>query len=267
MSVLPPTRAEPSLFTTFMMGHANLSRMAPRGWYVRYRAILARMGYSEADDSASARLLARSLRDTSERDLRELVRGRPVFVVGAGPSLPREAEVFQRYRGVTRIAADSAAGFMAEIGARPHAVVTDLDGRDLDEVSRRAVMVVHAHGGNADRVADAARFARAVGTCQCRPPRGLRNFGGFTDGDRAAFMAHALGASEIILLGMDFGSKVGIQSRTPPGERRIKLMKLREAESLVEWLGSRRRIYSTAGTAGTVRVARAEIGGLVRRRP
>ena len=239
--------------------------MAPRGWYVRYRAILDRMGYSEADDYKSARLLARSMRNDSERDLADLVRGRPVFVVGAGPSLPREAEVL-RHRGVTRIAADSAAGFMAEIGARPHVVVTDLDGRGLDEAARRAVMVVHAHGGNARLVQGSARFARRVGTCQCRPPRGLRNFGGFTDGDRAAFMAHALGASRIVLLGMDFGSRVGAQSSTPPGERRAKLMKLREAESLIAWLGSRRRLYSTAGTAGTVKVARADVDGLVRHR-
>ena len=240
-----------------------MSCMAPHGWYVRYRAILDRMGYSEADDYASARLLARSTHNNSERDLRELVRGRPVFVVGAGPSLPREAEVLRRYRGVTRIAADSAAGFMAEIGAHPHVVVTDLDGRRLGEVARRAVMVVHAHGGNAELVKGSARFARRVGTCQCRPPRGLRNFGGFTDGDRAAFMAHALGASRIVLLGMDFGSRVGAQSGTPPSERRAKLMKLREAESLIAWLGSRRRLYSTAGTAGTVKVARADIPDLV----
>lgn len=243
-----------------------MSRMAPRGWYARYRAILARMGYSEADDEASARLLARALRGGSATgDLEGLVRGRPVFVVGAGPSLPADVAVLRRHRRVTRIAADSAAAFMSERGARPHVVVTDLDGRRLGEAARRAVMVVHAHGGNAGLVAGASRFARVVGTCQCRPPRGLANFGGFTDGDRAAFMADALGASLIVLLGMDMGRRVGAQSRTPPRERRTKLLKLREAESLLGWLGSRRALYSTAGTAGTVRVARAGVAELVRR--
>lgn len=237
-----------------------MSRVAPRGWYPRYRSILGRMGYSESDDAASARILASSMRGDCEGELARLVRARPVFVVGAGPSLPRDAGALLRHPRVTRIAADSAARFMCESGAPPHAVVTDLDGSCLDEAARGALMVVHAHGGNADRVADSARFARRVGTCQCRPPEGLRNYGGFTDGDRAAFMADALGASQIFLLGMDMGPRVGRHSRTPARERRAKLMKLREAESLVEWLGSRRTLYSTAGTAGTVRVTLDGIG-------
>jgi len=239
--------------------------VAPRGWYPRYRRILARAGYSGAADLRSARLLARIVGGGARlAELERTVRGRPVFVVGAGPSLPADAEVLARHRRVARIAADSAAHYMADIGARPHAVVTDLDGPRLDEAARRSFMVVHAHGDNADLLGRAAGFPRLVGTCQCRPPPGLYNFGGFTDGDRAAFMADALGASDIVMLGMDFGSRIGRCSRTPARERPAKIAKLREAERLIEWLGSRRTLYSTAGTAGTVRIRREEIGAVLR---
>lgn len=240
-----------------------MSRMAPRGWYSRYRRILARAGYRESDDLRSARLLAGIAGRGSLAQLESLVRGRPVFVVGSGPSLPGDAEVLARHRRVARIAADSAAHFMAEIGVRPHAVVTDLDGPGLEAAARRALMVVHAHGDNAGLLWRAAGFPRRVGTCQCRPPPGLHNFGGFTDGDRAAFMADALGASKIVLLGMDFGSRIGRHSRTAAGDRPAKRLKLREAEALIEWLGSRRTLYSTAGTAGTVRVSRGQIAAVV----
>ena len=239
--------------------------MAPRGWYPRYRRILARTGYSEAADRRSARLLARIAGGRAcLGELESLVRGRPAFVVGAGPSLAADCAVLLRHRGVARIAADSAAHYMSERGARPHAVVTDMDGPGLSEAARRSLMVVHAHGDNEDALGRAAGFARLVGTCQCRPPPGLYNFGGFTDGDRAAFMADALGASRIVLLGMDFGARIGAHSRTPAGQRAAKLAKLREAERLVEWLGSRRTLYSTAGTAGTVRVGRADVGRVLR---
>lgn len=243
-----------------------MSRMAPRGWYPRYRRILARAGYSEAADARSARLLARIAGGRGRLgELEALVRGRPALVVGSGPSLPKDSALLRGRRAAV-IAADSAARFIAQAGARPHAVVTDLDGPGLAEAARRAVMVVHAHGDNAGRLGAAAGFPRLVCTCQCRPPPGLHNFGGFTDGDRAAFMADALGASEIILLGMDFGRRIGRHSRTPAGERAAKIRKLREAEGLIGWLGSRRTLYSTAGTAGTVRVSRGQVEEMLSRR-
>jgi uncharacterized Rossmann fold enzyme len=40
-----------------------------------------------------------------------------------------------------------------------------------------------------------------VGTTQSRPFGGIHNFGGFSDGDRAVFLAEALGASEVVIAG------------------------------------------------------------------
>jgi uncharacterized Rossmann fold enzyme len=64
---------------------------------------------------------------------------------------------------------------------------------------------LHAHGDNIPHLRFwVPRFnGPLVGTTQSRPIPGIYNFGGFTDGDRAAFAAHALGAEKVKLLGFD----------------------------------------------------------------
>jgi len=66
--------------------------------------------------------------------------------------------------------------------------------------------VVHGHGDNLDAVSTwAPRFrGRTVATTQSRPVGRLENFGGFTDGDRAVFLADHFGAARIHLVGFDF---------------------------------------------------------------
>ena len=67
---------------------------------------------------------------------------------------------------------------------------------------------------NIERIASLTSFFNNVlGTTQAQPIGNLYNFGGFTDGDRAIFLAVALGASEITLAGMDFGDIVTKYSR------------------------------------------------------
>ena len=69
----------------------------------------------------------------------------------------------------------------------------------------------------------------------------LYNFGGFTDGDRAMFLAIELGAREMVLAGMDFGtvvtkySRPDIDGETGPADE-IKTKKLIYAERLLNWI-------------------------------
>jgi 2-amino-4-hydroxy-6-hydroxymethyldihydropteridine diphosphokinase len=64
---------------------------------------------------------------------------------------------------------------------------------------------VHAHGDNQDLLREyVPKLRNVIGTTQTRPPHGLYNFGGFTDGDRCVFFARYLRASEIKLIGFDF---------------------------------------------------------------
>ena len=78
-------------------------------------------------------------------------------------------------------------------------------------------------------IRDSCRYVpqleNVIGTCQCRPPEGLYNFGGFTDGDRSVFLASELGALSIELVGFDFED----QSVTPR-----KRKKLAWAERLIK---------------------------------
>jgi len=135
--------------------------------------------------------------------------------------------------------ADSAASVLQEAGIVPDMIVTDLDGIVEDQVDlndRGSVVFVHAHGDNQAAIKRhvPAFKGRLVGTCQCPPPPSVFNFGGFTDGDRAACICAALGASSIVLRGFDFGA---------PSEKRgkrkeVKLRKLAWARKILEYLPS-----------------------------
>lgn len=176
-------------------------------WEPFYVQILKEFRFSRDEDEAIARELDATLggRRATDEDLRRLIHGNKTTVAGNGPNL---AEEIDDVRGVL-LAADEATSVLREKGLRPDFVVTDLDGRVEDQVKANdagAIAVVHGHGDNGPAVRKwAPLFAgRTVATTQSRPSGGLRNFGGFTDGDRAVFLADHFGAARITLVGFDF---------------------------------------------------------------
>ncbi|MDD1718303.1 MAG: hypothetical protein LUO88_04425, partial [Methanoregulaceae archaeon] len=88
----------------------------------------------------------------------------------------------------------------------------------------------HAHGDNIPLIRHwVPRFTGPfVATTQTRPLPGVHNWGGFTDGDRAVFAAHALGAKQVVLAGFDLDDP-----RVDP----FKRGKLRIARRLLVLLG------------------------------
>jgi len=183
-------------------------------WLPIYTAILEDFGLSPSRDEEGARLLAALLRDRQGllAEARGLVRGKRAVVFGNAPSLEAELDCMlpnpQEREGAALLAADGAAAALLRRGIVPDIVVTDLDGPAEALVmagSLGSIMVVHAHGDNIDALARMVpRLDRVIGTCQCRPPPGLYNFGGFTDGDRCVFFALELGAAAVDLAGFDF---------------------------------------------------------------
>lgn len=172
--------------------------------------------------------------------LENIVRGRDCIVFGAGPSLDTDLKrlVQAGFLKKVLIAADGATSAVIK-HRNPDIVVTDFDGEvepQLTAWHRGARLVVHGHGDNLERVEQIVPnlLARVIGTIQTRPFGKLFNFGGFTDGDRAAFMAHELGASKIYLAGMDLGQKIGRHSGDKDLER--KLIKLKICGELLTWL-------------------------------
>jgi uncharacterized Rossmann fold enzyme len=161
-------------------------------------------------------------------------------VLGAGPSLDEDLRKLERSGWLDKplISADGATSALLRYRP-PDIIVTDLDGNiddQLDAWSNGSWLVLHAHGDNLDQIRKIGPLVdeRVIGTTQVEPFGKLFNFGGFTDGDRAAFMAHELGASRIYLVGMDLGAEIGRHS----GDKDIgrKLVKLAICKELLAWL-------------------------------
>ena len=176
-------------------------------WHPFYEQILKEFGFSREKDEAVAAELDKLLggNRVSDSSLRKIIRGKEITVAGNGPNLEKE---IGDARGVL-LTADEATSVALREGLVPAILVTDLDGDVADQVKandKGTIAVVHGHGDNGPAVREwAPRFSGAtVATTQSKPLGGLRNFGGFTDGDRAVFLADHFGAARIRLVGFDF---------------------------------------------------------------
>ncbi len=202
-------------------------------WEPVYEAILDDFGYDRSADEESRDELASlaAIFDLS----RVTVDGQTVAIVGAGPSLPDELD---QVREADRVfAASSAATILREEDIIVDCMVTDLDGtpETAHELTQEGTPVaVHAHGDNRDLVHAwmvVLERGNVLATTQAAPRGPVHNFGGFTDGDRAAFMADHLGADTLRFPGWDFDD---------PDLDREKRHKLSWAERLLAWLERRR---------------------------
>ncbi len=194
-------------------------------WKPLYEEIVSDFGYSKESDRRAADLLL-NLRGTDDLSPLKDMEGREVEI--GGPFYSRTEIDF-------RIAAGAALRQMIDKGVEPDLIVTDLDGdtRLQIEMNRRGIpVVIHAHGDNIELIKTwSERFdGMVIATCQCEPPgEGIHNFGGFTDGDRAAFLADHFDAENVVLNGWDFENPYG-------GNGEIKEKKLRWAEKLLKRL-------------------------------
>ena len=239
------------------------------GWDSKYKKILKDFGYSRKEDTQSCKLLNSLLpKKTPIVKIRDLIENKPVFVVGAGPSLPSCISILKKYKKITKIVADGAVRAIIENGLKPDIVVTDLDGdiKSLKKVGRtNTLMVVHAHGDNTDKIHLVKNFKNCTGTTQTKPAGRVHNFGGFTDGDRCVFLANHFNAKQIILLGMDFGTRIGRYSKILVVNRNTKIAKLRRGKKLLEWLvkKSESEFYSTTKIKGFTKINLQKIDAII----
>jgi len=244
--------------------------MTITGWESKYREILKDFGYSRNKDNQSAKLLNSLLqKKTPSIGIRDLIKNKPVFVIGAGPSLLSCIPILKRHKEITKIVADGATKAIIENGLKPDIVVTDLDGdiKSLKKAGRtKTIMVVHAHGDNSERINLVKYFKNCIGTTQAKPIGIINNFGGFTDGDRCVFLANHFKAKKIILLGMDFGTRIGKYSKNKVDNRAIKIAKLRSGKKLLEWfaLKSKSELYSTTKINGFRNVNPRSIDNIIK---
>ncbi len=191
-------------------------------WSVIYDMIRSDLGFSLEDD-IRASLTATKLCNIeatlrTEAYIGKLIKDKKVLVVGAADSCTRCCEISKLYDVI--IASDGALRCCLEVGVKPHIVVTDLDGIEpKDLLLSDVVFVVHAHGDNIYRLIQYLSYAKGakniiittqvpllMNSC-------LRVYGGFTDGDRAAYLAYFFNASTIGFVGFDFEGLVGRYSK------------------------------------------------------
>lgn len=174
------------------------------------------------------------------------------IVIGAGPSI--EDQKIQDYivntydkfnfksdksksSKLVVMVADGATELLLELGIIPDFVITDLDGHYESLVTankKGSIMIIHAHGDNIEKIRSSiSNFRNVIGTTQGFPLSNIFNFGGFTDGDRGVFLADHFLAKEIILVGMDFDSRIGHFSKRNVLNHEFKRRKLYIASNLI----------------------------------
>jgi hypothetical protein len=203
-------------------------------WKPVYESILAGMGFDRGADERARDRLA-ELTTPFDRGRLPRLAGATVAVAGAGPSLPAEAG--RAAAADVVVAASTAADVLRGAGVAVDLVVTDLDKHPetVRTLTREGTPVaVHAHGDNRPLVEE--WVPRCDGewllpTTQAAPVGPVENFGGFTDGDRAAFLADHFGAARLVWAGWDLDD---------PDLDRVKRAKLDWAERLLHWLERRR---------------------------
>ncbi len=133
------------------------------------------------------------------------------------------------------IAADGAAAVLMDIGRVPEVICTDLDGnseadieKEIHACEKGSLVLIHAHGDNIDKLEKyVPLFKRFIATTQAQPFDKVYNFGGFSDGDRCAFVAMEFGGKSVRLAGFDFED---------PDVSQIKKKKLKWAKELIKIL-------------------------------
>lgn len=237
-------------------------------WKLWYEKILDDFGFSKEEDERTAGILNKILSRSGSIKLENLIDNinpenpaihkfnrdksdvKNFIVFGAGPSLKKDIETIKSKYNVENpenyilIVADGATTAVLEEKIVPDIIVTDLDGKIEDLMLANdlgSVFVLHAHGNNLNQILKYTdKLRKILGTSQSKPFSNLYNFGGFTDGDRAVFLAVALDAQKIVLAGMDFGDMTTKYSRPDLKEEIAEAdevkKKLKYAKELVEWV-------------------------------
>ena len=240
--------------------------MTIHGWKTKFKEIRREFGYKETDDFLSAKKLDSLLKKKFlKKQLQNMIKGKTVFIIGAGPSLSKSLVHIKKCKNITKIVADGAVRALLEKDIRPDILVTDLDG-DLDSIKKigrtKIPILVHAHGDNYDKLEIVKIISNVVGTTQTEEVGKIKNFGGFTDGDRCVFLANFFNAKKIVLIGMDFGKEIGKYSKHKVIDRRTKIKKLKFGKMILEWFATKSKVdlYSTKKIKGykTIRLVDLE---------
>ena len=206
-------------------------------WEPVYEAILDSFGYDREGDERARDLLATLLtgQPCSLASLEEHFQDATVALAAPTPTLREELSTLEEADVV--VAISGATATLRSAGVPIDLAVSDLDKEPetLAELTDEGTPVaVHAHGDNVEELREwVPQFdsTAVLPTTQAEPTEVVVNVGGFTDGDRGAFLADALGADCLTFAGWD------LTDRSVGPEKR---QKLQWASRLLYWLEHRR---------------------------
>lgn len=193
-----------------------------------YNEICSLLNIDPETDISSVKFLDKKLNKQKMKaayeKLNKKISNRIIFIFGAGPSLNSSLNRIQpimesHHKKITTIAVDGATKALQEHGLPIDIIVTDLDGSInsiLEEHAKGAIVVAHAHGNNKDKINQIASILdgnNVIGTSQSFETPKVKNLGGFSDGDRAAYLSANFKGKIIVLFAFDFGEIVGRYSK------------------------------------------------------
>ncbi len=225
-----------------------------KDWEPIYRKIVEDFHFSVENDEKAADVLNKLIKQKSPLSidkLNDLIAGKEIVIFGAGPSLENSIITHKKmFAGALKIAADGATTALLKYEILPDIIVTDLDGKVPDQVKANlhgGIVVIHAHGDNIDKIKKyVPKFkGKIVGTTQVNPAPydSIHNFGGFTDGDRAVYLADHFCAKKICLVGFDFNNEIGQYSFSENKNKTLKLKKLEWCKNLINMLNKKNISY------------------------
>jgi len=217
-------------------------------WLKLYDDIAKRLRLSPIEDERAAELLNVLIRNRAyePKDIKPIIQNKHVVVVGAGPSVIDDLENLKRVnrKNLVFITCDGATkAFLEVFDSPPDIIVTDLDGFPKEQVlcsKNGSITIVHAHGDNKMEITTyVPKLEKVMGTTQVKPKEKVYNFGGFTDGDRAVFIASHFKPKSITLVGMNLEEEVGKYSKPIIFDRTKKIQKLKIAKELLEYFAKK----------------------------
>jgi uncharacterized Rossmann fold enzyme len=223
-------------------------------WESFYKEIIKDFNYNIENDIKSANVLYKILQKRENiiflKELNSLINNKEIIIFGAGPSLEKKVSKFKQISSnKLNIAVDGATTCLLKNNILPQLIITDLDGRIIDQLkasSMGSITVVHAHGDNIKKIKKyVPKFKGGIiGTISINPEPFdlLYNFGGFTDGDRAVYLVDHFNAKKINLIGFDFNNEIGRYSFTESKNINLKLRKLYWCKYLIDNLNIQNKI-------------------------
>ena len=191
-----------------------------KDWEPIYKKIAEDFNFHVESDKKAADVLDKLLQKKQLfplKKLEEMITDKDVVIFGAGPSLEdsilaHKNEILNK----VKISANGATSALLKHNIFPDIIVTDLDGDVVDQLmanSKGSIAIIHTHGDNIANIKNfVPKFKKnIIGSTQISPLpyENIYNFGGFTDGDRAVFLASNFKAKNIHMIGFDFEGRIG----------------------------------------------------------